>query len=198
MSKSTTHRLQDPEQLRAIASPARQRIVAAFEALGTASVRDLAEHLDRSPESLYFHLRKLVDRGLVEDVGERQAGRRMERLYRLVAPRLRIAGDLTRPAYREALADTCRSITRSTERAYCRSLELGTARLHGRGRNLSLQHFHVHLKPVDRHRMVQLIEELTAFVLEHNDPERGDLHSYTAVLSPVAPRHGPPSGANDV
>jgi DNA-binding transcriptional ArsR family regulator len=193
MARRPTYRLEDPDQLRAMASPARQRIVAGFEALGTASVRELADHLGRSPESLYFHLRKLVDTGLVEDVGERPAGRRPERLYRLVADRLKIAGDLEQPEYRDALAETCRSITRATERDYCRALELGTARLDGAGRNLSLHHFHVHLKPADRRRMVQLLEELTAFVIEHNDPERGDLHSYTAALSPVAPRGDPPS-----
>ena len=53
------HDLEDPEQLQAIASPPRQRLVAALEALGPASVRELAAHLGRSPQSLYFHLRKL-------------------------------------------------------------------------------------------------------------------------------------------
>lgn len=195
MSRPSSYPIEDPEQLRAIAPPSRQRVVSGLEALGTVSVRDLAAHLGRSAESLYFHLRKLVDCGLVEEMGERRTGRRTERLYRLVAPRLRIAGDLDDPEFRDALAEACRSVTRATERDYCRSLELGNARLHGKGRNLALHHFHVHLKPADRHRMVQLLEELTAFVIEHNDPEGGELHSFTSALSPVAPRPGPTSGA---
>jgi hypothetical protein len=45
--------------------------------------------------------------------------------------------------------------------------------------------------------MVQLPDELTAFVIEHNDPEDGELHSYTAALSPVAHRRESASGAHD-
>jgi DNA-binding transcriptional ArsR family regulator len=111
MTTRPTYRIEAPDQLRAMASPARQRVVAGLEALGKVSVRDLADHLGRGPESLYFHIRKLVECGLVEDVGERPAGRRMEWLYRLVASRLRIAGDLDDSEYRGALAGTCRSTT---------------------------------------------------------------------------------------
>jgi DNA-binding transcriptional ArsR family regulator len=198
MSPRPTHRIEDPNQLRAIASPARQRIVAALEALGTSSVRELADHLGRSPESLYFHLRKLLQCQLVEGVGERPAGRRTERLYRLVASRLRIAGDLDHPEYRDALTETCRSIMRATERDYCRAVEGGIGSLHGRGRNLALHHYHVHLSAADRQRLRQLLEELAVFVIEHNDPERGELHSVTATLSPVAPRPLPLAGSDDV
>jgi len=180
------HELTDPAQLRTIAAPPTQRLVAGLEALGTASVRELARHLGRSPQSLYFHLQKLLRAGLVEDVGERGDGRNPERLYRLVATRLRIAGDLEDPEYREALAEISRSVTRAAERDYGRALEHGHARLHGRARNLCLHHYHVHLKPADRQRFVQMIEELTRFVLEHNAPEEGELLSYTALLSPVS------------
>jgi predicted ArsR family transcriptional regulator len=194
MSRLPSYPLEDPEELRAIASPVRQRVVSGLEALGTASVRDLAAHLGRSPESLYFHLRKLIRHGLVEDVGERPAGRRTERLYRLVAARLRVAGDLDDSRFRGALAAVCRSAMRATERDYCRALEAGTARLHGRGRNLALHHYHVHLKPADRQHVVKLLEELVGFVIERNDPEHGELHSLTATLAPVARRRGTDGG----
>lgn len=185
-----SHNLEDPDQLRAIASPARQRLVAGLEALGLASVRELATHLGRSSESLYFHLHKLIACGLVVDVGERVVGRRTERLYRLVARRLRIAGDVSDPEFCDALAETCRSITRAAERDYCRALEHDGACLQGRGRNLALHHYHAHLGPQDRRRLVQMLEEVTSFVVEHNDPINGDLYSYTALLAAV---HGKPS-----
>lgn len=178
-------------ELRALSSPVRQRLVAALESLGTVSVRELAEHLGRRPGSLYFHLEKLVDAGLVLETGTRPAGRRSERLFRLVAPTLRIAGDPERPAFRAALASTCRSVTRAAERDYTRALDAGLGRLRGATRNLCLQHFHVHLTPDKRRRLVQMLEDLTAFVLDHNDPARGDLHSITALLAPVASRNPP-------
>lgn len=179
------HELVDPAQLQAIASPPRQRLVAALEAIGPASVRELAEHLGRSAQSLYFHLRPLVACGLVEEAGERKRDRQTERIYRLVAVRLRIAGDVGDPDYRDAMAEMCRSVARAAERDYCRGLEAERARLHGRARNLSLHHYHVHLTPRDRGRFVKRIEELTEFVLAHNDPEHGELYSYTALFAPT-------------
>ena len=181
----STHRIEEPEELRAIASPPRQRLVAALEALGVASARELAARLGRSPQSLYFHLEKLVAAGLVEVAGERPVGRRVEKLYRPVAARLRVAGDLGDPAYRDALAETCRSVSRAARRDYCRALEHEETRLEGPGRNLSMQHYHVHLQPNDRRRLVRMIEELTEFVLAKNDPERGELYSYTALFAPA-------------
>jgi len=164
----------------------RQRVVAAMEALGTVSVRDLALHLDRSAESLYFHLRKLVECGLVLGDGERPTQRRPEQLYRLVAPKLRIAGDPEDPEFGDALTEAGRSVLRAADRDYARAIEGGIGRLNGPARNLSLQHYHVHLTPAHRQRLVRMLEELTTFVLENNDPARGELHSLTAVLSPVA------------
>lgn len=163
--------------------------MSAFEALGTTSVRALAEHLGRSAESLYFHIRKLLACGLVVEAGTRPTGRRNEQLYRLVARRLRIAGDPGDADFADAMTQMCSSVLRATERDYSRSLEAGSARLHGAGRNISLQHFHVHLSPQHRRQMVAMIEELTAFVLEHNQPGRGELLSYTTLLSPVCPPH---------
>lgn len=183
-----THCIESPEELRAIASPPRQRLVAALEALGVCSVRELASHLGRSPQSLYFHLERLLECGLVQEAGVRPVGRRHETLYRLVARRLRIAGDLDDPAYRDALTETGRSIARAAERDYQRALPLENTRLKGPARNLALHHYHAHLRPDDKRHVVQVLEELAHFLIDHNDPGRGELLSYTSFLAPVPPR----------
>ena len=175
----------DAGQLQSIASAPRLRLVSALEALGEASARELGAHLGRSPQSLYFHLQKLVDGGLVEEAGERAVGHRAERVYRLVAKRLRVAGDPSSAPYREALVAMCGSITRAAERDYTRALEHGDTRLRGRGQNVALHHDHVHLTAEHRARVVRMLEELTRYVLDHNEPERGELFSYTAILAPV-------------
>jgi DNA-binding transcriptional ArsR family regulator len=167
-------------------------LVAALEALGLSSVRELAAHLGRSPQSLYFHLRPLLESGLVEEAGERVVGRRTEHLYRLVGT-LRIAGDVTDPDYGHAMAEMCRSITRAAERDYCRAIEEDGACLLGRRRNLSQHHYHVHLTPRDRSRFLRMLDELDEFLLSHNAPGRGELLSYTALAAPV--RRKPPREA---
>ena len=182
------HDLVEPAELRAIASPPRQRLVSAFEALGDASVRELAAYLGRRPASLYFHLEKLMEAGLVVEVGSRPAAHRREQVYRLIARRLSLRGNLGDPEYGEALADLGRSIARASERDYVRAIEDGHAHLRGPQRNLALHHYHVHLRPRDRQRFVQLLDELADFCIANNDPERGAPLSFTASLAPISPK----------
>ena len=53
------------EQLASLSSPVRSRIVESLSVHGPSSVREIAERLGRLPESLYYHLRPLVEVGIV-------------------------------------------------------------------------------------------------------------------------------------
>lgn len=69
-------RLHDPEQLRALASGVRQELLDTLEALGgEASVREIAEHLGRPMDGLYYHLKQLLGVGLIALVAH-SGGRR--------------------------------------------------------------------------------------------------------------------------
>jgi len=81
-------RRKDP--LHALTSPERRRVLEGLEALGRATVKQLAEHLGRLPESLYYHVRKLGEVDLVVEAERRGSGRRTEVVYALVAPVLRL------------------------------------------------------------------------------------------------------------
>ncbi|MHC4975682.1 MAG: hypothetical protein ACYTF7_03640 [Planctomycetota bacterium] len=187
-SLTSEYQIEDPEQLRVLAVPSRLRVMTAFGSLGTATVNDVASHVGRSAESLYFHVRALEECGLLLEAGERVSGGRSERLYRPVAEKIRIAGDITEEGYRGALSSMCGAIARASEREYSRSLESDRARLLGAGRNLAMYHYHVHLKGRDRQRLLRMLEEINTFIIEHNDPANGELYSYGAIFSPVAGR----------
>ncbi|HEX6751012.1 MAG TPA: helix-turn-helix domain-containing protein [Longimicrobium sp.] len=62
----------DLKQLRVLASPMRQAIVDALEAIGPCTVAELAEVLDHPADGLYYHLRLLKACGLV--AGETRPG----------------------------------------------------------------------------------------------------------------------------
>jgi len=69
------------DQLHALTSPERRRVLEGLEALGRATVKQLAEHLGRLPESLYYHVRKLGEVDLVVEAERRGSGRRTEVVY---------------------------------------------------------------------------------------------------------------------
>jgi predicted ArsR family transcriptional regulator len=73
----------DPRILRAIAHPARSRILSELEAAGTLRAADVARLLEIPANQASFHLRQLAKYGLVEPAPE-EAHDRRDRVWRLV------------------------------------------------------------------------------------------------------------------
>jgi DNA-binding transcriptional ArsR family regulator len=84
--------LDKPEQLKALGHPLRLRVL---EVLGESSEqltnRELAARLGVDPGHLHFHVRMLLNAGLIELA---EGGRRREKPYRAVAPHIRVAPEL--------------------------------------------------------------------------------------------------------
>jgi DNA-binding transcriptional ArsR family regulator len=85
-------RIENPAVLAALYDPLRYRL---FRLLETPrSVAELAADVDMPANRLYYHLRRLVDVGLVRQVDARANGRHTERIYGRAAERLTFSGDL--------------------------------------------------------------------------------------------------------
>jgi DNA-binding transcriptional ArsR family regulator len=81
---STERRLDDPEILKGLAQPFRQRLYRMLAQIGPATVGTLAKQFGGAdPGLVSYHLRELARRGFVEDVPELARDRR-ERWWRLV------------------------------------------------------------------------------------------------------------------
>src|SRR5262245_34932762 len=74
---------------RAPASPLRMDIVEEIRDRGPSSIAELAEALVRPKTSLYFHVHKLQEAGVVRGRKERKAARQVEAVYALVPQRAR-------------------------------------------------------------------------------------------------------------
>lgn len=84
--------IDDPAVLAALYDPIRYRI---FRALETPrSMAELADEIGRPANRLYYHVRLLVEAGLVRQVGTRPSGRHTERVYGRAAARIRFTGDV--------------------------------------------------------------------------------------------------------
>ena len=82
--------IDQPEQLAALTSPVRLELLELIGIWGPCAVADVAERMERAPDSLYYHVKKLVSVGLLEHVRDRRKGQRSEAIYRLPARQLEV------------------------------------------------------------------------------------------------------------
>lgn len=84
--------IRDPAVLAVLYDPVRYRI---FRALETPrSIAELSEEIGKPANRLYYHVRLLVESGLVRQVGTQTRGRHTERLFARAAQRMRFTGEL--------------------------------------------------------------------------------------------------------
>ncbi len=84
--------LRDPAAVKALFDPLRFRL---FGLLRTPySVPDLARAVDMPADRLYYHVRRLVECGLVQQVDARSTGRHTERIFGRTAERFTFSGEL--------------------------------------------------------------------------------------------------------
>lgn len=73
--------ISDPEQILALCSPVRHAIHQVVLAQGEASIREIGEQLGKKPASLYRHIDRLVEVGLLIEGGTRSTSRRDAKTY---------------------------------------------------------------------------------------------------------------------
>ncbi len=182
--------IRDAAQVRALASPARQEIVDALAAAGPCSVADLAAHVGRAPDALYFHLRRLITVGLVVERGPRKNGRHIAAVYDVPARpvRIRYGGPISGPALQRVLNSALRLAGRDFGRAFGAG-----ATTEGPQRNLWGGRVKGWVGPRELARINTLIQRLSD-VIGSGRPGRGRRpQTFTYVLAPVRP--SPRAGA---
>jgi DNA-binding transcriptional ArsR family regulator len=91
MTESELH-VDDPAVVAALYDPLRYRL---FRLLDTPrSVGEMADEIGVPANRLYYHVRRLVECGLVHQVDTRESGRHTEKVYGRVAERIRFSGEL--------------------------------------------------------------------------------------------------------
>ncbi len=171
------------EQLRAMRTPLRQEILDGIERLGVCSVKELAASLGREPASLYYHVRRLEDAGLVSEKATRRSGRRTESVYELSAPRILIDRTERSPAFLAALVELYGAALRAAERELVRALdseEPGKRLPQGAA---ALQRLTVRLTPKAAARLPRLIQELAEELSKEAGSDPTEAHSLTTVLA---------------
>ena len=168
------HVIRSAQQVRALRTPGRYRVLRGIQDLGRCSVKELAAQLGKKPASLYYHVSVLVKSGLVRRAGRRGTGRLEEMLYEAVAREITMDPDSRSPRFLAALQNVYRAVLRACERHLDRALQ---EERHARGprSNTMVQETRVRLSRKDVERLREMISETHRFAAERQAARSPDV-----------------------
>ena len=176
------HVIKTVEELRALRSPIRIRVLNLLQKLGEASVSILADRIGIKTESLYYHVNVLLDIGLIELSRERETGRRPEAIYAPIAPHYRIDEKNKDPEFLRELVAMYRSQIRHADQAIEDAIMSEADSTGPRSKTLVRQ-YEVSLRPFKADRLRRLLGTVDEFLVEADDPKGSEQYTLTLVMS---------------
>jgi hypothetical protein len=173
-----TGRITSVAAIAALASPVRQEIIDTVEALGSATIAELAAELGRPADGLYYHVRRLVRVGLL-------VGRGSPEVYRTPSSReLRLDYAIDPGAVRRVIA----SMLRIARRDFEAGLALPGRTASGPRRTLWAGRSKGWIGAAELVEINALIARIQRILHRRRRDDRDRLASWCFVLAPVAPR----------
>lgn len=175
-----------PDQLEALASPVRQQIVDAVCGLGPCSISEIASALGRPADGLYYHVRTLLDVGLLIEAGERETPRRAETLYSVPTKGImRLMYEPEDSTNAAAIGRIVGAMLRMAERDFGAGFAPDRARVSGRDRNLHASRQTAWLDKEARLEVNRLLSRLQEIFSAASSRADGELQSLTFVHAPL-------------
>jgi len=180
---SRTLRLESRGQLEALVSPVRVEIVEHLQARGPRTSAELARDLARSRSSLYYHLHRLVEVGLVTESSDGE-GSRGEARYALVAERLAVPAGVDR-AGTELLGRGVSAMFRRAERNAKRALQNGLLATRSTGPRAAFGSRKIWITAEGLARVHAELGRLEGLLARENRHREGNPYLFTFALSPI-------------
>ena len=169
-----------------LAFPLRVEMIEQIRNLGPVSIAQLARQMDRSPNSLYYHVRALAKAGVLVVRGSRRGVRRSEAVYDLAATRIAMACSTASPADREAAIRNVSALLRLAGREFRRAIDSTDAVSSGLPRNICGRRFRAWLRDQDLIRVNRLLDRIDRILVQANKRRKGRPFALTTVLVPLA------------
>lgn len=167
----------------------RQEIVDAVAAMGPCSILELADHLGRAADSLYFHVRKLVRVKLLLEVEKRKSGRHTWVVYALPGRQVRM---VYRPAVMKSVRKVVAGAMRLSLREFNRAVTQNSGKFTGPNRNIWGGRIKGWLSDADRLEVNQLLERVLQLMIRQGPAPGRHVHSLGWVLAPAQVRKRAP------
>ena len=184
--RPTEKRIERPIEFRALNSERRVEILAAVRLFEPCSVGDIAAHLEREPETLYYHFDILEQAGLLRGAGSRSAGRGVEALYERSADRFRFHPTRRTPRFVESLRKAYRTSIRAAESSLLTATGHPSEVRDGRGKNVRMQLYTLRLTNKDLDELNRRLDAVRSFLLERPQEHcTGQAHRVLLLCSPI-------------
>lgn len=170
--------------MRVLKAAARQEILDVLAGMGTVSISELAEVLDRPADSLYYHIRLLQKAGLVHAAGTRGSGVNEEALYCTVASDLRLSYEPGAKGNAKSVVPIVDSMLRLTSRDFQSAFEQEETEVDGTHRELWATRTTGWLTKDQVAEVNRHIQALLRTTAESSSAE-GRLYALTMVLTPL-------------
>lgn len=170
-------------QVLCLASDIRQQILAEFLANGPMSVAKVARLIPIPVKSAYYPVRRLLQDGLLMEVGVQGSGRQAEVIYDAVAEKIRFPEKIESAGMRKGVARMVASSLRRMDRLYSKAAE----RLAEQPDLWSLMFVlsrSVSLTPDEASELRARMNALHDFVRERHNPEKPIRMCLLSVMSP--------------
>ena len=174
-------------QLRVISSPVSFAIVQTLQHLGPGTVRELGPRIGRKPNSLHYHMRKLVNTGMVRKTGTQRSGARIETIYDVTADRFIGSSGLSdRPALLRPVNEGVASLLRLATRNFAKATETSqNLRETGNTRNILARHVTARLTNNQLSELNDCINRIDEIFASSIGSEDGQMCALTMVLTPI-------------
>lgn len=173
-----------PAQIRCLASPIRQEIVDAIAAGGPMSMSELARHLGRAADGLYFHVRALARVGLLVEQSSVRSGKRFAAVYDVPFRPLMIERS---PRRAPSIARVIESALRLAGRDAGRALRNPKITTVGTKRELTAGRVKGWLTLDERKHVNVLLDEMLGILRSSRPGPDRELQAFTYVLAPAPP-----------
>lgn len=174
-----------PVQLQLLLSPVRQELIDELVNSGPCSIKELATELGYSADSLYYHIRKLEDKELIEEQGTRSTTRRDEKVYDVPARKMQVHYDPSDPENAEKVTDIISSMLKITEQNFRDGFRPDLAQQKGPARNLWGTRQKAWLNEEELKKVNELMKQLRDIFWSSKKTEDRNLHAITMVLTPI-------------
>src|SRR5438067_5723839 len=166
--------LKTPKQIQALAHPLRLRVLNLLTDAPYTN-KQLALVLQVSPPRLHFHMRELLEVGLVEIVEERSKGGVIEKYYRSVARILHLSPQISQVARNVELMESTLDVMKQE---YVRA----SAYFDEQPPNLQFLHVPARLAPERLARIQEHLQAISDETLQaEDDPQRDTYENFVAI-----------------
>ncbi len=184
MSTPKTYWIEKPGQILLLASAMRQEILDSVSALGSCSIAELAQELGVAADALYYHVRKLVESGLLIEQGARVTSRRDEIVYTLPGQYMNLKYQPENAENVGAINKVISAMMRMAERDFRNGFTPDLAVIDDGIRNLWGARQKAWLTEEDLKEVNQLLERLQEIFHQSKQPGDRKLYTLTWVIAP--------------